>query len=467
MENSDLRKRRYYEKILNRYKNIIDFYTCQQTMMKNMPTNLSYEDSVIYKTSVSVTAPTLISYIIYILEDSKKCGLKRLYFLSRDGYIMYKIAKILCSYYKINIECRYLYVSRRTLRAPLYLIDEEEAMKYFCEGGAKISARVILQRAGISEEFQDKILDELGIEFRDKPLTDDSLNILGEKLRRNKCFVDEALNYAKVNYSGIYEYFFQEGLFDKTNYAIVDTGWIGSMQRHLRQILSYSGMNRIMSGYYFGMFKDGKKEDGKYNCFYFSANFNSSRRVFFNNSLFECMCSANHGMTIGYNKNDKGIIQPIFKDYQRKWNVVLQLQTIEQFVEVFVKINELMNIRIFELPKLVKKLVTSFMVFPNKDEADVYGSIPFCDDSTEGYMISLANVLNKNQLRQYNMFYKVYKKIFLKGRQEKVTGSFWINGTIQLTDISHKKLFNLNCIVCEYIHYVGIKVRNIKNKHQS
>ncbi|AJH01822.1 hypothetical protein LF65_05300 [Clostridium beijerinckii] len=459
MENSDCRKRKYYEEVLRKHKNAADFYTVHKSMFKNMPDKLNNKDSIIYGTSISVIAPTLISYVLHVLQNSKKRGLERLYFLSRDGYIMYRIAIILCDYYKIDIECKYLYVSRRTLRAPLYSIDSDEAMKYFCENGARISARVILKRAGISNNNEDRILDKLNIKFKDKPLNEYDLTILGKKLRENKQFMEEALNYSKLSYNNISEYFLQEGLFDKKAYAIVDSGWIGSMQRNIRQILSYRGINKRMLGYYFGMYKDGKEEDGEYNCFYFSNKYKSLSRVLFNNNLFECMCSANHGMTIGYSKNRQGLIEPILKEYHNKWNVDLQLETIIKFTEEFVKVNKLEDIRMGKLHNITKKLLVGLMMFPNISEASVYGSIPFCDDSTEGYMINLANILNKRELRQYNIVYKIYEKMFYKKRGIKLNESFWINGTIQIMDISHKKLFNLNCIICEYIHYLSIKIK--------
>lgn len=456
MENSDFGKRRYYEKILKAYKNIADFYTCEQSMIKNIPNDLICEDSIIYKTSVMVIAPVLISYVFYVLKDSQKRGIERLYFLSRDGYIMYKISKVLCEYYHLNIECRYVYVSRFALRSSLYLINKEEAMDHFCESGVKISIKVVLQRAGISEEVQKKLFDKLHIQNVNSPLTDKQLKQLKEKLKKNPLFEKEALIYAKEKYRNIYEYFVQEGFFEEKEYAIVDVGWMGSMQRHIKKILTHAGNYRNMHGYYFAMFERGKKEDGQYHCFYFSKEFNNSRRVLFNNNLFECMCSANHGMTIGYNKNNEGITVPIFKNYQDKWNVDLQLDTIEQFAKEFVSINEWSNIGVDELPRLSKKLLMSFMIFPSLSEATAYGNIPFCDDFTENYLSNLATYLTKDELWQYNFFYKIYKRIFFKVEKEKINKSFWINGTIKLSDIRYKRLFNLCCVVNEYIHYLII-----------
>ncbi|AOR24590.1 hypothetical protein [Clostridium taeniosporum] len=459
MEEKYSKKINYYKKVLKKYDNYSNFYDCANTMLENIPESICYEDSVIYKTTIMVTAPVLVSYVLYILKDAQNKKMERLYFLSRDGYIMYKIANILCQSYGIDIECRYLYCSRLALRAPLYLIDKKEAMEKICEKGEKISIKIVLQRAGVSETIQNEIINQLGIKQKDKSLNEEELKILKEKLNKNLLFTTEVYKYAKVKYEEIYKYFKQEKLIENKNYAIVDVGWLGTMQRHIRQILLYSGYNKTIKGYYFAMFEDGKKEDGEYNCFYFSKKNNSSRRILFNNNIFECMCSANHGMTIGYNSSNEGVIKPIFKDYKEKWNVNLQLITIEKYTKKFVALNKCNEIKIDCLNKIIKTLLVSFMMFPSKEEASVYGSIPFCDDFTEGYTFNLADILNKAELYQYYIFYKIYKKLFLKKKNEKFHESYWINGTIQLSNIRFKKIFNLGCILSEYIHYLIYKLK--------
>ncbi|NFG28054.1 hypothetical protein FC777_13155 [Clostridium botulinum] len=456
MENEYSKKINYYNKILKKYSYHVDFFKTANIMMENMPENINLQNKIIYLNSTMVTAPTLISYVLYILKNAKEKKIKKLYFLARDGYIMHKIAVILCEKYNINIECRYLYCSRLVLRAPLYLINRGEAIEKICEEGAKISIEIVLKRAGISNDIQNNILNELDEEFKNKFLTKKDLNKLKTILLNNKLFNEYAYEYAKDKYNDIFEYFKQEKLFEEKKYAIVDVGWLGTMQRHIREILQYSGYKNNMNGYYFGMFENGRYEDGEYNCFYFSKEKNSSRRAFFNNNLFECMCSANHGMTIGYSKDTAGFIKPVLKQYENKWNVNIQLNIVEKFCEKFSILNQWNEISFNYLDLMVKRLIISFMVFPNKEEASIYGSIPFCDDFTESYKIKLAQRLTKQELYQYNMFYKIYKKLFFIKNSNKFNESFWINGSIQVSDVKYKKIFNLGCILSEYIHYLII-----------
>ena len=152
MQKNVSENQKYYQKIAKKYRNKINFLKVQDYMRKNIDENYSEINKTIYFTSIMVIGPILLSYVVYILRDAEKRKVRKLYFLSRDGYILCKIAKILCVSYKLPIECEYLYVSRLALRAPLYYINKTEAIKYLCESSYKVTPNIILKRAGITEE---------------------------------------------------------------------------------------------------------------------------------------------------------------------------------------------------------------------------------------------------------------------------------------------------------------------------
>ncbi|MFR1474267.1 MAG: hypothetical protein ACLSB9_00195 [Hydrogeniiclostridium mannosilyticum] len=53
--------------------------------------------------------------------------------------------------------------------------------------------------------------------------------------------------------------------------AVVDTGWTGSIQRSLRQLLRSAGGNGGISGFCFGLYQEPKDPaDGDYMAWYFS-----------------------------------------------------------------------------------------------------------------------------------------------------------------------------------------------------
>lgn len=65
---------------------------------------------------LSLFSPLLLTYTIWVLSTAKKMGIKRLYFLARDGELPFKLALLLCDQY--SIEVKYLFGSRQAWNTP-------------------------------------------------------------------------------------------------------------------------------------------------------------------------------------------------------------------------------------------------------------------------------------------------------------------------------------------------------------
>ena len=93
----------------------------------------------LYTLSRQKVAPVLYGYVCWVLKEAEKRGICTLYFLSRDGYILRKIAQQICEKKKMRIECRYLYCSRASLRMPAYHLIGEEAYRLLFQGGYHVT----------------------------------------------------------------------------------------------------------------------------------------------------------------------------------------------------------------------------------------------------------------------------------------------------------------------------------------
>ena len=54
-----------------------------------------------------VLAPALGGFTQWLLKEACKAQKQRLYFLARDGYLMYRAALLFCEKQRLPIECRY------------------------------------------------------------------------------------------------------------------------------------------------------------------------------------------------------------------------------------------------------------------------------------------------------------------------------------------------------------------------
>ena len=88
-----------------------------------------------------IFAPLMTAFTVWVLREAEARGIKRLYFLSRDGYLLYRTAIRLVKSCKLDIECRYLYCSRYSLRVPMYSENVDEALSHVTRGGIDVTFR--------------------------------------------------------------------------------------------------------------------------------------------------------------------------------------------------------------------------------------------------------------------------------------------------------------------------------------
>ena len=115
-----------YSKILSAQKPLLDaFETTYDRLCEPARTDLKKD--VMKLTVSAVFAPTLNAFVIDTLHKAIKEGIEELYFLARDAYFMYLCACEYVEKYNLPIKCKYLYVSRYSLRVPLFHRDIDKA----------------------------------------------------------------------------------------------------------------------------------------------------------------------------------------------------------------------------------------------------------------------------------------------------------------------------------------------------
>lgn len=383
--------------------------------------------------------PALNGFVKWLLQEAMKTGKRRLYFLARDGYFMYHAAKIYVEKLSLPVECRYVSCSRYALRLPSFHLDLDEAMEYICRGGIGVSLKRILGRAGLEEQEQNKVLDEIkerGREKKEIPYCD--LKKVKEKLRNSRCFM-EALNWrSKEAMPTATGYLAQAGFLDGVPDALVDSGWTGSVQKSLQGLLRYMGRAEPLEGYYWGLYElpPGVSRE-EYFCYYFSPEGQLREKVYFNNNLFEAVFSAPHGMTLGYRKTDEKY-EPVYAPASDE-----RARQMEKLGDVLLKYiagaaektadtekgfrAETDRHREREERKALGKLLRMFMTEPTKEEADVYGSMVFCDDVLEDGSGQLAEVMSESELKGNHVINKILVMTGL--RRQTIKESAWYEGS--------------------------------------
>ena len=230
------------------------------------------KEDVFNKTSKEILAPALNDFVLWILDKAQNNGIRRLYFLARDGYLMYRCAGIYVERFHLPIECRYLCCSRYSLRLPMYHRDMGAALDYICRGGTEVTLDRILDRSGIKEEEKRITLERLGMTGqRKKPISYPHLKRIRQKLEDCPFFLKAVETNSREKLPSLLGYLEQEGLTEEGPIALVDSGWTGSMQKEICQALGILGKKERLTGYYWGLYElpEGIKREN-YHCYYFS-----------------------------------------------------------------------------------------------------------------------------------------------------------------------------------------------------
>lgn len=205
--------------------------------------------------------PLLFGFVKWLSTDLQKKNIKKVLFMSRDGFIVKKVYDSL-GLDKI-VPSFYFEASRRSLRVPNY----DSHMTYnqmvnVLTVPNLTNLRQVFDSWGIEIDNYSEVLEGLGLnpdsEFKRSELITKDIYISLFDHVKSDIFKnsDDELDNLKSYLSQIN---FSQPL------AIVDIGWGGSMQHFLNETLLKMGISPKIIGYYIGLTKKSRSNLGKKN----------------------------------------------------------------------------------------------------------------------------------------------------------------------------------------------------------
>lgn len=376
----------------------------------------------------------MITFTEWVLNQAKNKGIQRLYFLARDAYMSFLAAKEIVAARGLNIECVYLEGSRYAWRmAEFHLQSDQDILDKICIGGVHVTLRKLLRRGGLNDEEIEEVAQELGkADELDTQLTYAQTREYREPLAASALFLDLVLRRAIDNYKIAMEYFRQEGLLEDTVYAIVDSGWVGSLQKTLEHLVNSDKQSaKTIPGFYFGLYELPQGVDEKnYYTYYFRPYLDVERKVRFSNCLFEAVLSAPEGMTCGYEMRDHRVY-PVKEsrknpNYERiNANLKVLEQVVREHVECIQK--KIPSPYLLEFAQ-VEEVLSKLMGSPENEEAKVLGNYLFSDDINAESLQQVACSLNRAEVKNT---YMAKRFLLMKGYiPGKLKDSAWLEGSI-------------------------------------
>lgn len=270
-------------------------------------------------------------------------------------------------------------------------------------------------------------------------------------------------SHSKEAYGTAIGYLTQEGLLEPVSYALVDSGWIGTIQQSIEHLLRQKQPDRKLEGYYFGLYEipEGEGRE-KYHSFYFTPWGEIKRKVHFSNSLFEAVFSAPEGMTLSYRTEggkDKIIYVPVTDSREN-----LNRERISRYI---CWLEEFLQEKKQSLPQAdsgyVEELLSPFMGNPTQFEAEAYGSLLFSDDVREDDNQKVSADFSEQEIKNHHLLNRL---LIMTGVRKKVLHeSAWIEGSIATCGTLNERgrvRNRLHAVFYKYIIYIRkwLKQRN-------
>lgn len=234
-------------------KQIVGHYTKIQNVIRNLgqsaTSNISHLFSGLLRSvylengqnamnlfAIDLIAPVYVPFVYNVLKDAQKRKIKRLYFLSRDGYIFYKIAEVFKALFP-DVDINYLYVSRKSLYLPSIFEINKDTLN---------SLIINTTHSNFNEH-----VDNLQVEFDEhffKELSkgNDPIDVI----LHNKKYIKLIENRIAEQKKLVIQYFEQEGLASyNQDTAIVDLRGTRRCQKCISDILKSFGYKEVY-GYY-------------------------------------------------------------------------------------------------------------------------------------------------------------------------------------------------------------------------
>jgi len=262
------------------------------------------------RVAAGVVSPLLVCFVSWVLRQAEKQSLKRLYFTSRDGQLLYRIAHTLAPLLGLhNMEFRYVYFSRVAIacaRCPDKMLPQVWDTK------APVSGTELLARLGLSpEDMRPYLPPEFNISAIDKdPVRKD--------LRAALCSAVAAYanehngNHTAEDRRLLHQYLKQEGFMDGTPFGFVDVGWHGTVHAILNEVLARYGHEDVFPGFFFGLNKNQQKLASGRQAYFFDRYRQLGLHDLIDSNIttvMEMFCTADHGTVRSYREVD-GRVEP-------------------------------------------------------------------------------------------------------------------------------------------------------------
>lgn len=384
----------------------------------------------IWDLSSNVTGPLLFSFVAWTLREAKRRGIRTLYFFSRDGEILLRIAHELQQDRVAPIECRYLHVSRQSLHLPGVTELGDPEREWILDNAGRNNLSYLLRRLDIAvDEFIGLLPAQSDLRRLDPeaPMTQAGIRAVSGCLDLaavRTLILDRAARRRVL----CLDYMKDQHLLAPGQIGVVDIGWRGRLQRSLCRAISTvePAFPERLHGFYIDLDRP-PTDAGSFSAFstLCGTGFSWASR----GSLFEIFCAAQHGTVRRYERGQDGVVAPLLASDTNPeaatWGLAIQQEAIVAFcrnARLGLELAQIdMREHVPELAKAAVEVVRLFVSRPAASEAAAFGSFTHFSDEQHDLVEQMAGPIDFRP-------HALLKRLGPAYREQRI--SYWPEGSL-------------------------------------
>lgn len=268
------------------------------------------------RTGFYTFGPILYGFSQWLEKRIREDGIEKVFFLSRDGYMLQKAWSIVT---KSEVENHYVYCSRRAITVPLlWKHPDLDTLNKYITFYSVVSLRFFLSALGLKYEAYIQSAKEFNLDMDFSAsysdfIQDSRIVSFYEKIKVN------VIKNSRIEYDAVMAYL--KSLEPGGNIAVVDIGYNGTMQKALLEYLKEIDTGSRVTGYYVVLKPDSSiirnNEIKAYG--YFNDEYSHEREIFRDiktfTPIFESCFLAPHGSVLHFQKMNQDV-EPVFQEYE-------------------------------------------------------------------------------------------------------------------------------------------------------
>ena len=383
-------------------------------------------DVALVNVAAGVAAPALVGYVAWLLDQTRRLGLTRLCFLSRDAQVFYQIAQSFKDRLHLDLDLRYVYSSRRTWSLAAADPQHLDQQDWLFNSFMRSNAADVCARLGIPMSACTELLMEAGASLDPDIRADDP-----EQAGALRRFVAHPQIAAMIApritrmHALVRGYAVQEKM-TSIKTGIVDAGWTGRMIGALTSITHGLPQPTVFFWAHEPRATGWTDPDRLHSYMYDTGTGHGiDLRVPDTPYIIETFCMSDHGILADYTRDNAGRIVSITETADNPnvlaWGFDLYRSTIRAFCDALTA-DDLQEAMTANLRPAIATVLSAFWMTPTYAEAVVWGDYPYDSDPLAQATRPLASPFDEDELAP-----------LLQGAPLKRRDRAWLQGSLALS----------------------------------